>query len=126
MRAEGLPVHGCAGVRAVVDRDCGGECVVVWVSGEVDLCGASDFAAAIAAAQWPARRSGRMVIDLRTLSLFGAAGLHVLADIQRWCARERVRLWILADGAAVIGPLRATGLDNHLCVVGGTRPRSGG
>ncbi|MCM6778587.1 STAS domain-containing protein [Nocardia sp. CDC159] len=87
------------------------------MSGEVDLCGVSEFATAVYAALRQARWSRRLVVDLREVTLFGAAGLHVLDDLQFRCTREAVRLWVLASDAAVIGPLRATGLDKHLCVV---------
>ncbi|HEV2087692.1 MAG TPA: anti-sigma factor antagonist [Cryptosporangiaceae bacterium] len=97
-----------------VDTAATGGAVAVTVAGEVDMATCPVLDEHLRAACQRAGPSGAMVIDLRAVRFFGAAGITVLLAAQQACREQGVTLHILATQQAVLRPLELAGLVGSL------------
>ncbi|AEE46357.1 ANTAR domain-containing protein [Cellulomonas fimi] len=68
---------------------------VVGARGPVDLATAGSLSAAVAAVMHEAKRSGRIVVDLREAAHVGSAGVSVLTSLDRRVRAQGARLTVL-------------------------------
>jgi anti-sigma B factor antagonist len=96
--------------------------VVVTVAGDVDIGTAGLLEKGLTAARLIALPPSAMVVDLRAVRFFGAAGLTALVRIDNNCREQGVVLQIMANQRSVLRPLEITGLIDLLPVVATLRP----
>ncbi|UGT44272.1 STAS domain-containing protein [Nocardia yamanashiensis] len=112
------PMGSVPGLRCVIHAVPGG--VRVTVAGEVDLLTQPRLAAMLTAAGNQVRTGQELVIDLAEVSLLGAAGLAVLAELADVCAERRIRLRLRSAGPLLVRVLEVAALDGYLDL--GTSP----
>jgi anti-sigma B factor antagonist len=94
---------------------------VVEVAGSVDLRTAPELADQL----FVALAEGTpliVVVDLRQVDFFGAAGLSVLVAVDQRARAQQVALRVVAGTHAVCRALRVTGLDQTLMVYSALEP----
>jgi anti-sigma B factor antagonist len=91
---------------------------IVRVVGEVDICTAPRLNSALSAACESVQPKGALVVDLTGVTYFGSFGLSAVVIAHHRCQERRGRFLVVADGPLVLRPLRTSGLDRLLTVVG--------
>jgi anti-sigma B factor antagonist len=81
----------------------------VVVRGEVDLQSASLLAGELATL---VDRRHTIVVDLRTVSFFGAAGINVLLEAYGRAINRNVAIHVIATRQGIVKPLHITGMDH--------------
>jgi anti-anti-sigma factor len=89
-----------------------GRCVVVEVSGELDLAGAPVLEAAVRDLELSKARE--VVLDLRRLVFIDAAGLRAVLHLYAECLRDTVILTIIPGPRSVHRVFELTRLDHLL------------
>jgi anti-sigma B factor antagonist len=105
-----------------VTRAVHGDAVVVTVSGEVDLDTVGLLEKGLTAARERAIPSRAMVVDLREVRFFGAAGVTALVKADIGCREQGVVLQIVANHRAVLRPLEIVELIETLPIASDLRP----
>lgn len=90
---------------------------VVTVTGEIDSGTVGVLSEQLRAGLRLIGRSTAMVVDLRAVRFFGAAGTTVLLTTSDYCRRRGAALYIVATQYAVLRRLEITGLADTLTVV---------
>jgi anti-sigma B factor antagonist len=122
--AEGTSMAGLARhfQNLRVTRAVHGDAVVVTVSGEVDLDTVGLLEKGLTAARERAFPSRAMVVDLREVRFFGAAGVTALVKADIGCQEQGVVLQIVANHRAVLRPLEIVELIETLPMARDLRP----
>jgi anti-sigma B factor antagonist len=107
-----------------VTRVVNGDAVVVTVSGEVDIDTVGLLEKRLTAARKRAVPPRAMVIDLRDVRFFGAAGVTALVKADIGCQEQGVGLRIVANHRAVLQPLEIVELIGTLPMAPGILPTS--
>jgi anti-sigma B factor antagonist len=105
-----------------VTRVVNGNAVVVTVSGEVDIDTVGLLDKGLTAARKRAVPSRAMVIELRKVRFFGAAGITALVKADIGCQEQGVGLQIVANHRAVLQPLEIVELIGTLPMTPSLRP----
>jgi anti-sigma B factor antagonist len=105
----GVPVLG-APLRTAITTTA--ERTVVAVAGELDLATTDGLAARLEEEVGLAPRA--LVIDLRQLTFCAARGLSVVLDAAAAARAAGIPVAVVADGRAVLRPVRALGLEDVL------------
>lgn len=95
-----------------------GGVVVVRVAGELDMLTAPTLTEHVDDCLRGYQSITRLVFDLTHVSFLGSAGLAALAEAHRRTAAMGARVWVAGTSHVVLRPIRITGLDGVLTLVG--------
>ncbi|MET0135319.1 MAG: anti-sigma factor antagonist [Kibdelosporangium sp.] len=95
--------------------------VVVSVAGEIDIGTVSLLQNRLRATCQATSPPRVMVVDLRSVEFFGAAGISALLTAEHDCQAKGVVLYIVADHQIVLRPLQIAGLSAALRVTSALR-----
>jgi anti-sigma B factor antagonist len=116
-RSSSDPVDDARRRRALqVRHDTLTNGVVMRVTGEIDQDTVPILAEHLVATLRATRPPTPVVLDLRSVTFLGSAGLSVLMRSQSWCAEQGTPLRIVADRREVLRPFQITGLTDVLAV----------
>jgi anti-sigma B factor antagonist len=96
--------------------------VIVAVAGEVDMSTIASLRKGLAAACRAASPPRAVVVDLRAVRFFSAAGITALLVTDSTCRAKDVVLHVVADNRVVLRPLQITELIATLRVIPTLRP----
>lgn len=94
------------------------DAVVVRVAGELDMMTAPVLHEHLEQVYGQTRAPQVVVADLTGLRFLGSAGIAELLEAHERCQDQQTPLWVVAAEPNTVRPLRLTGVDQILHVVG--------